>query len=106
MKALILSLAAASVMLVSSTASAGIAVRVGPVRVAAGRRVAPPVRRAYVAPSPARAVVRARHYNYRNAVEERRDTIQDVREERLDTILDIREERRQAAWSLFQSLQP
>jgi hypothetical protein len=51
-------------------------------------------------------VVGARHYNYRSAVEERRDTIQDVREERLDTVQDIREERRQAAWSLLQSLQP
>ena len=70
-----------------STASAAVAVRVGPVRVAVGR---PAVRRAVAAPAPvvrpaARAVVHHRH----------------------DVARDIVHDRRQAAWNaVIDSLQP
>ena len=117
MKALILSLATICALMASSTASAGIRVRVGPVSVAAGRRVARPVRPAHVAPRPARAaVVHGRRNAAHQVVEERRDTFQDVVEERHDTVQDVREERvdrardiiqsRRHAWALLQSMQP
>jgi len=117
MKTLVLSLAVASVLLVSSTASAGIRVRVGRVGVAVGGRVARPVRPVYAAPRATRAtVVQGRHYAAREIVEERRDTFQDVVEERRDTALDTREERvdraldiierRRQIWAQLQALQP
>lgn len=115
MKALILSLATVCVLMASSTASAGIRVRVGSVGVAVGRRpAARPVRHAHVAPRPARpAVVHSRRSAAQEVVEERRDTFQDVVEERQDTVQDVREERvdrvrdiiqsRRHAWALLQN---
>ena len=104
MKTLALTLLTLSLMFGASAAEAAIRVKVGPVRVAAGRRVARPVvRPAYVAPRPVRAANLANLASYRQDTvqdirEERFDTFQDVVEERVDTVRDFREERRQAAW--------
>jgi len=117
MKALILSLATVCALMASSTASAGIRVRVGSVGVAIGRPAARPARHACVAPRPARparpAVVHSRRHAAHEIVEERRDTVQDVVEERQDTVQDVREERvdrvrnriqnRRHAWALLQN---
>lgn len=114
MKALILSLATVCALMASSTASAGIRVRVGPVGVAVGRPAARPVRHVHAAPRPARAaVVHGRRSAAQEMVEERRDTFQDVVEERRDTVQDVREERvdrvidliqnRRHAWALLQN---
>ena len=105
MKTLALVLLTLGTMLAASTTEAAVRVKVGPVRVAAGRRVGRPyVRPAYVAPRPVRAANFASAVAYRQDTvqdirEERLDTFQDVVEERVDTVRDIREERRQAAWN-------
>ena len=117
MKTLALTLLTLGMMLGTSTTEAAIRVKVGPVRVAAGRRI--PHRHlapVHVAPRPiihhAHPVAAAA--SLAGAVAERRDTVRDIREERLDTfqdlveervdtVRDVREERRQAAWNLFLS---
>jgi hypothetical protein len=115
MKTLALTLLAIGVMFGASAAEAAVRVKVGPVTVAAGRRV--PYRHVqpvYVAPRPiplARPAVVAsaaanRYDTVHDIREERLDTFQDRIEERVDTVRDFREERRQAAWNWLQSIQP
>ena len=120
MKTFALTLVAVCMICGASAAEAAVRVKVGPVSVAAGRRVPHRHHRpVHVAPRPihpARPAVAA-HANFANAVANRHDTIRDIREERVDslqdraeervdTVRDFREERRQAAWNWLQLNQP
>lgn len=111
MKTLTLSLALGFVLLTVSTASAAVAVRVGPLRIAAGHPVA---RHAYVHPRPLvyhtpQVVTPAPVYRYPSNFwtvrQERIDTVEDVRQERLDTFEAIRNERRAAFWNAVNAQQ-
>ncbi len=115
MKTLALTLVAVCMMCGASAAEAAVRVKVGPVSVAAGRRVPHRHHRpVHVAPRPihpARPAVVAnvaanRHDTIHDIREERVDSLQDRTEERVDTFRDFREERRQAAWNWLQLNQP